>query len=310
MSGLYNQISSPSTARANSPNINMRSNFEAESQYLTELLAEHQKLGPFMQVLPLCTRLLNQEILRVSGKNGMMQNQGFSDYDRVQFGSPKPNLMPSLDIQPNFTGWNSLSHERLSPILHKGLAGVQGLNVDWQTSPGVPSSHIVKRILRLDIANDSYPNVRRYVEHFNAFCCSLMQFNLVGRLLGPRGNSLKRVEATTGCRVFIRGKGSIKELDKEELLRGRPGYEHLNEPLHVLIEAELPVNVVDIRLRQAQEIIEELLKPMDESQDLYKRQQLRELAMLNSNFREESPQLSASPSTFNSNEMKRAKTDL
>ncbi|XP_028215272.1 KH domain-containing protein At3g08620-like isoform X6 [Glycine soja] len=240
------KISSPSTARVNSPNINMRSNFEAESQYLTELLAEHQKLGPFMQVLPLCTRLLNQEILRVSGKNGMMQNQGFSDYDRVQFGSPKPNLMPSLDIQPNFTGWNSLSHE----------------------------------------------------------------FNLVGRLLGPRGNSLKRVEATTGCRVFIRGKGSIKELDKEELLRGRPGYEHLNEPLHVLIEAELPVNVVDIRLRQAQEIIEELLKPMDESQDLYKRQQLRELAMLNSNFREESPQLSASPSTFNSNEMKRAKTDL
>ncbi|KAH1214521.1 KH domain-containing protein [Glycine max] len=276
MSGLYNQISSPSTARANSPNINMRSNFEVESQYLTELLAEHQKLGPFMQVLPLCTRLLNQEILRVSGKNGLMQNQGLSDYDRVQFGSPKPNLMPSLDIQPNLTGWNSLSHE--------GLAGVQGLSVDWQTSPGVPSSHIVKRTLRLDIANDSYPN-----------------FNLVGRLLGPRGNSLKRVEATTGCRVFIRGKGSIKELDKEELLRGRPGYEHLNEPLHVLIEAELPVNVVDIRLRQAQEIIEELLKPMDESQDLHKRQQLRELAMLNSNFREDSPQLSGSPSTFNSN---------
>ncbi|WVZ17378.1 hypothetical protein V8G54_010360 [Vigna mungo] len=30
------------------------------SQYLTELLAEHQKLGPFMQALPICTRLLNQ----------------------------------------------------------------------------------------------------------------------------------------------------------------------------------------------------------------------------------------------------------
>lgn len=40
------------------------------------------------------------------------------------------------------------------------------------------------------------------------------QFNFVGRLLGPRGNSLKRVEATTGCRVFIRGKGSIKDPDK------------------------------------------------------------------------------------------------
>ena len=68
-----------------------------------------------------------------------------------------------------------ISFSKLSPILHQGLAGVQGLNVDWQTSPGVPSSHIVKRTLRLDIANDSYPNVRRYVEHFNAFCCILMK---------------------------------------------------------------------------------------------------------------------------------------
>lgn len=49
---------------------------------------------------------------------------------------------------------------------------------------------------------------------------------------------------------------------KEEKLRGQPGYEHLNEPLHILIEADLPANVVDIRLRQAQEIIEELLKPV------------------------------------------------
>jgi hypothetical protein len=49
---------------------------------------------------------------------------------------------------------------------------------------------------------------------------------------------------------------------KEESLRGRPGYEHLSEQLHILIEAELPANVIDTRLRQAQEIIEELLKPV------------------------------------------------
>ncbi|MED6160403.1 Spindlin-1 [Stylosanthes scabra] len=214
----------------------------------------------------------------------MLQNQGgLSDYERMQYVSP--SHMVSSEITPNFTGWNSLSHDRLS--------GVQGLNVDWQTSPqAVPNPHIVKKILRLDIPKDGYPN-----------------FNFVGRLLGPRGNSLKRVEATTGCRVFIRGKGSIKDLDKEELLRGRPGYEHLNDPLHILIEAELPASVVDVRLRQAQEIIQELLKPVDESQDFYKRQQLRELAMLNSNFREESPQLSGSASPFTSNEIKRAKTD-
>lgn len=39
----------------------------------------------------------------------------------------------------------------------------------------------------------------------------IWQYNFVGRLLGPRGNSLKRVEASTDCRVLIRGRGSIKD---------------------------------------------------------------------------------------------------
>lgn len=46
------------------------------------------------------------------------------------------------------------------------------------------------------------------------------------------------------------------------MLRGRPGYEHLNDPLHIIIEAELPTSVADVRLMQAQEIIQELLKPV------------------------------------------------
>lgn len=49
---------------------------------------------------------------------------------------------------------------------------------------------------------------------------------------------------------------------KEEQLKGRPGYEHLDDPLHILIEAELPANVIDARLAKAQEILEELLKPV------------------------------------------------
>ncbi|OVA02213.1 K Homology domain [Macleaya cordata] len=276
MSGLYSHNFSP--ARAVSPQI--RNTPDIDSQYLTELLAEHQKIGPFMQVLPICSRLLNQEIIRVSG------NQGFNEYDRMQHGSPSPmsNHMPNVGGGASFGGWSGLQQER--------LGGQQGMTMDWQGAPASPSSYIVKKILRLEIPVDSYPN-----------------FNFVGRLLGPRGNSLKRVEASTGCRVYIRGKGSIKDPGKEEKLRGRPGYEHLNDPLHILVEAELPVNIVDTRLRQAQEIIEELLKPVDESQDLYKRQQLRELALLNSNFREESPRPpSGSVSPFGSSGMKRAKT--
>lgn len=37
-------------------------------RYLAELLAERQKLGPFLQVLPFCCRLLNQGIFSYSGK--------------------------------------------------------------------------------------------------------------------------------------------------------------------------------------------------------------------------------------------------
>jgi protein quaking len=46
------------------------------------------------------------------------------------------------------------------------------------------------------------------------------------------------------------------------MMRGKPGYEHLNEPLHILVEGELPVEIVDARLMQASEILEDLLKPV------------------------------------------------
>ncbi|KAJ3703189.1 hypothetical protein LUZ61_006894 [Rhynchospora tenuis] len=282
MSGLSTPNFSP--ARTLSPQI--RGTPDIGSQYLAELLAEHQKLGPFMQVLPICSRLLSQEIMRVSN---MIPNNGVGDYDRIHHGSPSPVSSPFNRLSSlggtGFGVWGGPHPER--------LGFPQGMGMDWQGAPPSPNSYIVKKILRLEIPVDTYPN-----------------FNFVGRLLGPRGNSLKRVEASTGCRVYIRGKGSIKDPDKEEKLKGRSGYEHLDDPLHILIEAELPANVIDARLRHAQEIIEELLKPVDESQDFYKRQQLRELAMLNSSLREESPHPpSGSVSPFGDNGgMKRAKT--
>jgi protein quaking len=146
--------------------------------------------------------------------------------------------------------------------------------------------------MRVDIPVETFPN-----------------FNFVGRLLGPRGNSLKRVEANTDCRVLIRGRGSIKDAAREEMMRGKPGYEHLNEPLHILVEAELPAEIIDARLMQAREILEDLLRPVEESHDFYKKQQLRELAMINGTLREEGSPMSGSVSPFNNSlGMKRAKT--
>lgn len=283
--GRYLQYSP--AARAPSPQMggmrtaSMPADHDTSSRYLTELLAERQKLSPFMQVLPNCSRLLNQEIIRATG---MVSNQGFGDHDRLEHSGPLASAsLISNGSGMDLGGWGGLQSERL------GIS--QASSMGWHGAPGVPISPVVKKLMRLDIPVDIYPN-----------------FNFVGRLLGPRGNSLKRVEATTDCRVYIRGRGSVKDTAKEEKLRDKPGYEHLKESLHILIEAELPANIIDAKLKQARDIIGDMLKPVDESQDYFKKQQLRELALLNGTLREESPRMSGSVSPFSNSGMKRAKT--
>ncbi|PKA50503.1 KH domain-containing protein [Apostasia shenzhenica] len=287
-SGRYMAYSpSPSTG-PHSPHISgIRSAASAiaeQEKYLSELLAERNKLGPFVQVLPHGYRLLNQEILRVTT---LLGNAAVLDQGRTEHGSHlTPAGLFSNGVAADINRWTSaFQPERLGVIQPPSGHG-------WLGSQGGSSGIIVKKTIRVDIPVDKYPN-----------------YNFVGRLLGPRGNSLKRVEASTECRVLIRGRGSIKDPNREEMMRGKPGYEHLNEPLHILVEAELPVEIIDSRLMQAREILEELLKPVDESQDVIKKQQLRELAMLNGTLRDENSQMSGSLSPFhNSLGMKRAKT--
>eukprot|EP00246_Nothoceros_aenigmaticus_P017033 TRINITY_DN8053_c0_g2_i1.p1 TRINITY_DN8053_c0_g2~~TRINITY_DN8053_c0_g2_i1.p1 ORF type:complete len:288 (-),score=39.92 TRINITY_DN8053_c0_g2_i1:375-1238(-) len=285
MAGRYLQFS-PSTASSPHLGVLRPSSAAAEHEkYLSELLAERQKLGPFMQVLPNCSRLLNQEIVRVTTLVG---NSSFVDTDGLDHGSPLASGgMLSNGVGGDINGWASaFQSDRL------GIA--QTTSMSWHggatTGSGGP---LIKKTQRIEVPVDKYPN-----------------FNFVGRILGPRGNSLKRVEATTGCRVLIRGRGSIKDSAKEDKMRDKPGFEHLNEPLHVLVEAELPANIIDAQLVHAREILEELLRPVDETFDVVKKAQLRELAILNGTLREETSTayMSGTVSPFNNPGMKRAKT--
>lgn len=45
-------------------------------------------------------------------------------------------------------------------------------------------------------------------------CYFLLQFNFVGKLLGPKGNTLKRLQEETGCKMAILGKGSMRDKSK------------------------------------------------------------------------------------------------
>ncbi len=60
-------------------------------------------------------------------------------------------------------------------------------------------------------------------------------YNFIGLIIGPRGNTQKRMERETGTKIAIRGKGSVKEgrVKKD----GKPDPAE-NEDLHVLITAE------------------------------------------------------------------------
>lgn len=135
--------------------------------------------------------------------------------------------------------------------------------------PTAPRQPIRKRV-KLPVPAEQYPD-----------------YNFVGRLLGPRGATLKRLERDTGCRIMIRGKGSIRK-DKEVEVRGKPGYEHVfNEPLHVVIEVVETADdaIATQTLKRAKEFVEMLLIPVPEERDSLKRAQLRDLAILNGTHR-------------------------
>nr|XP_023028727.1 KH domain-containing, RNA-binding, signal transduction-associated protein 2-like [Leptinotarsa decemlineata] len=45
------------------------------------------------------------------------------------------------------------------------------------------------------------------------------KFNFVGKLLGPKGNSMKRLQEETMCKMAVLGRGSMKDRQKEDELR-------------------------------------------------------------------------------------------
>jgi len=112
------------------------------------------------------------------------------------------------------------------------------------------------------------------------------EYNFVGRILGPRGMTAKQLEQETGCKIMIRGEGSMRDRAKEELCRGKPNYEHLGEKLHVLIQCEDTKKRASMKMENAVEQIKKLLTPpVAHGIDELKRKQLMELAIINGTYR-------------------------
>lgn len=105
------------------------------------------------------------------------------------------------------------------------------------------------------------------------------KLNFIGLILGPRGNTQKRLEKDYDCKVAIRGKGSVKD----GRARG-PLQPEDQEPLHVVISADgLDASQ---RIEECKKKILDIITPRQDEDNDHKQAQLRELAKLNGTFRE------------------------
>ncbi|XP_026882331.1 KH domain-containing, RNA-binding, signal transduction-associated protein 1b isoform X2 [Electrophorus electricus] len=109
------------------------------------------------------------------------------------------------------------------------------------------------------------------------------KFNFVGKILGPQGNTIKRLQEDTGAKISVLGKGSMRDKAKEEELRrsGEPKYAHLSMELHVFIEVFAPAPEAYLRMAHAMEEIKKFLFP--DMMDEICQEQFMEMSYLNGN---------------------------
>ncbi|KAJ8976371.1 hypothetical protein NQ317_003225 [Molorchus minor] len=106
------------------------------------------------------------------------------------------------------------------------------------------------------------------------------KFNFVGKLLGPKGNSMKRLQEETMCKMAVLGKGSMKDRQKEEECRKSldPKYAHLTEDLHVEISALGPPAEAHARVAFALAEVRKYLIP--DNNDNIRQEQMREMEIM------------------------------
>lgn len=68
-------------------------------------------------------------------------------------------------------------------------------------------------------------------------------YNFIGLIIGPRGNTQKRMQLETKTKIAIRGRGSIKEGSSKD-----PKYDYgEDEELHVLVTGETQDDVSELQ---------------------------------------------------------------
>jgi len=108
------------------------------------------------------------------------------------------------------------------------------------------------------------------------------KYNFVGKLLGPKGNTMKRLQEETATKMAVLGRGSMKDKKQEEEFRQQGGkYAHLNEELHVAVEVFMPPCQGFRHIGAALSELQKYLIPVDDAEDDIRQQQMHEMMLLN-----------------------------
>jgi len=157
------------------------------------------------------------------------------------------------------------TRKKLEELRHDLINQMQEINPDY--SPPMDYKPMLQRVSeRVAIPVDGNPAI-----------------NFVGLLIGPRGNTLKKIEKESDCKIMIRGKGSVKE-GKVFRKDGNP-LPGEDEPLHALVSSTKIENVKKA-VAQIQQIIKAGIEQPEQDNGLRKLQ-LQELAKLNGTLRED-----------------------
>ncbi|QLL31977.1 hypothetical protein HG536_0C01450 [Torulaspora globosa] len=133
------------------------------------------------------------------------------------------------------------------------------------------------------VAPEGYKRPVKFQDKYYIPTEAYPEINFVGLLLGPRGNTLKKLQEESGCKIAIRGRGSVKEgKNANDLPRGAMNF---SDPLHCLIIADSE-DKIQRGIKGCESIICKAVTSPEGQNDL-KRGQLRELAELNGTLRED-----------------------
>ncbi|XP_074597076.1 uncharacterized protein LOC141852112 [Brevipalpus obovatus] len=168
-------------------------------------------------------------------------------------------------VQSSFTSSSTVfSQPSSSSSLHQSSIWCSNTACPSRSQIDVHRGQMIRLCVKVQVPVQDHPN-----------------FNFVGKLLGPKGNSLKWLQEVTQTKMAILGKGSVRDSQKEDEFRksGDNRYAHLNEPLHVEIMAYATAADAYTRIGHALHQVKRFLVP--DYYDDIRKQQLSELGILN-----------------------------